>query len=253
MSSDRLPSATLMRTAACVLLLLFWCAGPAGAEEPAKTDGAALPQRPCETLRQAFDRFRLRFCVEHGERLQALAAGQHPGAMVISCCDSRADPALLFDREPGDIFVSRNIGALVPPLGDDAGAGMRAATSYAVDHLHVRDIVILGHTRCGGMNGLAAGFRGTPLEDWLEPARAVLDEARRRLPDAGTSELQAECERLAPVFSARSLMAYPWVADAVAEGRVAVHAWLFDLGTGGLAAWDFERGTWTPLNPADAD
>ncbi len=215
-------------------------------------DSATLSRRPFQDLQRAFGQFHRHFCVEHREKLRALAAGQRPGAMVLSCCDSRTDPALLFACEPGDIFVNRTIGALVPPHGDGSGACMRASTAYAVDSLGVSDIIVLGHTCCGGMKGLVRGAGGTPLDDWLQSGQAVLDEARRRLPGAGADELQAECERLGPVFSARNLLGYPWVARAVAEGRVAVHAWLFDLRTGGLDVWDFRRGIWTPLAPETA-
>lgn len=210
-------------------------------------DSGTLKTRPFQELQAAFAQFHRHFCIEHREKLHSLSAGQQPGAMVLSCCDSRTDPALLFSCEPGDIFVNRSIAALVPEAASPAGACLRAATAYAVDTLKVHDLIVLGHTSCGGIKGLVEGVEGTPLSDWLDTARSVLEEARRRCPDADRQTLIRECERLAPVMSARNLLDYPWVRKAADEGRLIVHAWLFDLHTGHLLEYDFTRQEYVQL------
>ena len=197
--------------------------------------------RPFARLAASFSSFQQTYCIEQKEHFRELVQKQRPGAMVLSCCDSRTDPALVFACAPGDIFVSRAIAAFVPPYGSSAGACFRAATAYAVDALKVQDLIIMGHTRCGGISGLVAGHGDGPLADWLEVGRPVLEEARRRKPHADRAVLQRECEYLAPVFSVHNLLHYPWVEKALQEHRLTVHAWLFDLEEGELHNYNFER------------
>ncbi len=204
-------------------------------------------KRPFEQLVSRFWRFHESFCVGRQERFAELGRSQRPGAMVLSCCDSRTDPALLFACEPGDIFVHRTIAALVPPLDAPAGACVRASTCYAVEHLGVRDLVVLGHTHCGGMHGLVEGVDGTPLEDWISLGRPVLAQAAELVPSGDLKALQAACERLAPLQSERNLLSYPWIREGVESGRLTVHAWLFDLETGHLLSHNPETDSWEIL------
>ena len=108
--------------------------------------------RPCTRLANTFPNYHRDYCERYPEKMRELFQRQSPGAMMLSCCDSRTDPALLFSCHPGDLFVHRAIAALVPPLDSPVGACIRAATNYAVDSLKVRDLIVLGHTACGGIS-----------------------------------------------------------------------------------------------------
>lgn len=203
--------------------------------------------RPCERLARAFPSYHAGYCEKYPEKMQALFKKQSPGAMMLSCCDSRTDPALLFSCHPGDLFVHRAIAALVPPLDSPAGACIRAATCYAVESLGVRDLIVLGHTACGGISALVKGVADTPLEDWIRVAEPVLARAKSLHPEACAQELGQVCERLAPVYSLKNLETYPWVARGLKEGRLTIHAWLYSLREGELFEYDTRSETYRPI------
>src|SRR5215469_13696579 len=104
-----------------------------------------------------------------------LGEGQSHHALFITCCDSRIDPNLLTQTEPGELFIHRNIGNQVPPYS--ASSGERATLEYSLKHLHIRDVIVCGHSKCGAMQGLLAGdsLRELPgVAQWLTHARAIL-------------------------------------------------------------------------------
>ncbi len=204
-------------------------------------------KRPSTRFAEAFPEYHTSYCETHRQKMLQLAERQSPGAMVLSCCDSRTDPALLFSCEPGDVFVHRAIAALVPPLDSPVGACIRAATCYAVESLQVRDLIVLGHTSCGGISALVRGVENTPLEDWIRVAEPVLARARALNPDADAQSLGIACERLAPVFSLKNLEAYPWVARGLKDGSLSLHAWLYSLREGELFAYDFATESYHQL------
>lgn len=197
--------------------------------------------RHAADLAGAFEAFRQAYVLGQADHFASLRKGQSPRSMILSCCDSRTDPALLFRCRPGDIFVHRAIASLVPPYGSAASACIRAATAYAVGTLGVEELVVLGHTGCGGMKALVDGCAGTPLNDWIGQAGPVLDLARKRFPGADRATLRSACERLGPVLSVENLRTYPWVAEGLARGKLALHAWLYDLQRGEIYVHSPER------------
>lgn len=146
-----------------------------------------------------------------------LAERQSPGAMVLSCCDSRTDPAQLFSCESGELFVHRAIAALVAPL-------------------HMQDLLVLGHTSCSGISALVQGVADTPQEGWILVAEPVLARARGLCPGADDRRPGAERERLAPVFSLKNPETCPWIARGPADGSLSLHTWLSSLRDGELFA-----------------
>mgnify|MGYP000009386064 FL=1 len=215
--------------------------------EEKENKGMSQDVRPCTRLANTFPNYHRDYCERYPEKMRELFQRQSPGAMMLSCCDSRTDPALLFSCHPGDLFVHRAIAALVPPLDSPVGACIRAATNYAVESLKVRDLIVLGHTACGGISGLVKGVADTPLEDWIRVAEPVLASARELHPNATEEELARECERLAPVFSLKNLEAYPWVARGLGEGRLTIHAWLYSLREGELFEYDLAKEEYRPI------
>ena len=138
-----------------------------------------------ERFIRGFSRFQQRFMSEPVVRA-SLRDGQHPSTLVIGCCDSRVDPALLTGCAPGDLFVVRNIANLVPPCTADASAGVSSAIEFAVCGLEVARVVVLGHARCGGIRALMSGKRVTEETDfvarWMRIAEPVREEVLRALP-----------------------------------------------------------------------
>jgi len=195
-------------------------------------------------LLAGFRAFRARHCEREAEAwMRLVREGQRPEVLVIGCSDSRVDPALLLDARPGELFVVRNVAALVPPHAPDgAEHGTAAAIEFAVRVLGVRHAVVLGH---GGCAGIAAARRGVPpgCEDYLGPWTRIVADAVAGLDDP------AERERAGVRRSLENLRSYPWVREAEAAGRLAVHGWRFDLEQGRLEGYDEAAGGFRPLAP----
>jgi carbonic anhydrase len=161
---------------------------------------------------------------------EGLVAGQHPKLLLVTCADSRIDPALLTQTEPGDLFVVRNAGNIVPP--HSAGAGGEAATiEYGLEALGIEHIVVCGHTHCGAMAALrdpslADGLDSVPT--WLEHARPALDRSCRvgSGEDSLTNTVGANV--LAQLDHLRTL---PAVQRKLQKGELALHGWVYDFET----------------------
>lgn len=170
---------------------------------------------------------------------------QTPNTMIIACCDSRAAPETIFDSGPGELFVLRNVGNLVPPFEPDGGQhGTSAGIEFAVEVIGVKNIVVMGHGRCGGIraalnpddNPLAPGnFIGKWL-GLLEPVTAQFGD--NNLLTAG--ERQTMFERISIRNSINNLRSFPIVSEREARGELAVHGAWFDIKTGELWVMDNE-------------
>jgi len=190
-----------------------------------------------KTLLEGFERFRKGYWQEHEELYSTLARdGQSPPAMVIACADSRVAPEAIFDCAPGEIFVVRNVGALVPPYApDDNYHGTSAALEFAVTSLNVRTILVLGHSLCGGVRALMKGpgaGHGDFIDSWMEIAKS----ARQRVcdsPEPGDFETQClACEHEVIRVSLDNLLTFPWIAERVRDGRLTLAGMHFNVETG---------------------
>ena len=182
------------------------------------------------------------------ERYRKLAEeGQKPTTMVIACCDSRAAPETIFDCGPGQLFVLRNVANLVPPFGPDAAYhGTSSAIEFAIIHLKVENIVVMGHGRCGGIAGAlatAAGRapEGTFIGKWLTMIEEVAGkvEANSLLT---SSEQQTALERIVIRQSIGNLMTFPFVKERVQAGELSLHGAWFDISSGELWTMNGESG-----------
>jgi carbonic anhydrase len=208
-----------------------------------------------------FERFQEKYFAGDDGVFSRLRQGQNPRALVISCCDSRADPGMLMGAGPGDIFVVRNVANLVPPYRNGAEMpGIRADIEFAVKGLNVEQIIILGHSSCGGIRALMDGegitehhyeFIGT----WVSIARAARERVLRELSGESDSVQARACERLAISLSLDNLMSFPWIRERVEAGTLALHGWYFDIDAGELLAYSPATSSFAPLvpKPADAD
>ena len=206
----------------------------------------AHPQHPVLLrLTSGFRRFQYRWYHPDEPLFESLREGQNPLALVIACCDSRVDPVLLTDCRPGDLFVVRNVANLVPPYAPDGGRhGVSAALEYAVKHLRVQDVIIMGHACCGGIHALVSGGGDENRDEFIGPWVEKVDEA---MPGACDADRARACELWNVRLSLDNLMTFPWVKSAVEEGRLSLHGWYFDLQSGELLEYDAERQAFRPL------
>ncbi len=191
-------------------------------------------------LLDGYERFRTGYWREHEDLYSSLARdGQSPPAMVIACADSRVAPEMIFDCAPGEIFVVRNVSALVPPYApDDNKHGTSAALEFAVTSLQVRSIVVMGHSSCGGIRALVQGPEGSH-GDFIESWMAIAKSARERVCDAPDAPADfdakcAACEREAVRVSLANLLTFPWIAQRVRDGSLTLAGLHFDVETGSL-------------------
>ena len=203
-------------------------------------------------LLEGYRRFRdERYAGEHA-RWQKLAEGQSPAAIVIACCDSRADPATIFDTNPGEIFVVRNVANLVPPFETGGGRhGVSAALEFAVTQLEIPQIVVMGHERCGGIQASltgqfaeAAHGEGGFIAQWmslLEGPRATIAAEHGQGADAATLLEEAGIRQ-----SLANLRTFPFVAEREAAGKLSLHGCHFSIFKGQLFLLDEAEGTFSP-------
>jgi carbonic anhydrase len=186
-------------------------------------------------LVEGFRRFRRRFFSGERNVYERLRDGQSPTTLVVACSDSRVDPAIVLDVDPGDLFVVRNVANLVPPWEGDGGRhGVSAALEFGVRTLGVKNIVVMGHAKCGGIRALLEGTDGEFVPQWMSIAASARAEAL-----VASAHLDAEFRERALEFAAmrlslRNLLGFPWIRSAVGTGALALHAWYFDLERGEL-------------------
>lgn len=196
-----------------------------------------------EKLIKGYGRFRSGYFQRNRTRLEELALEQAPEVAMVSCCDSRVDPGILFDVEPGEIFVIRNVANLVPPFetkGDYHGTS--AALEFAVTCLKVKQIVVLGHANCGGIRALMENDASTRsegfIDSWMQIAAPAKKEVLARS-DLDTPELRTDaCEKTAVSYSLRNLMTHPWIRSRVEAGSLGLVGYYYDLRSGELANVD---------------
>lgn len=181
-----------------------------------------------------------------------LKVGQHPQALLIGCCDSRVDPALLTDCAPGDLFIIRNVANLVPPYKSSTDHhGVSSALEYAVCFLEVDDIIILGHSGCGGIRGLMETAKGKEVGEfignWVNIAAPARDKVLSELADASAEKQLHVCEKEAILVSMNNLMSFPWVKERVARGQLTLHGWYYNISTGQLKYYNQLSGTFEVL------
>lgn len=177
-----------------------------------------------------------------------LANQQNPRALFISCSDSRLVPELVTQREPGDLFVIRNAGNIVPSYGPEPG-GVSATVEYAVAALQVSDIVICGHSDCGAMTAIATCKcldHMPAVASWLRYADSarVVNEARQHQDQPAKV---ASMVRENVIAQLANIQTHPSVRLALEEGRVALHGWIYDIASGLIEAFDGSRGAFVSL------
>jgi len=187
------------------------------------------------------------------ELFHSLAHSQAPHTLFITCADSRVSPEMITQAKPGDLFVCRNIGNIVPAYGEMLG-GVSAVVEFAVLALNVRQIVLCGHTDCGAMKGLASGAAATAdmptVQAWLRNAEAARSVVKTRGLD-DNQVVQALVEENVRL-QLTHLRTHPAVAARVAQGQLELQGWVYDIGHGKVTVLDEARGRFESLREARA-
>jgi carbonic anhydrase len=176
--------------------------------------------------------------------------GQSPKALIISCADSRVVPELIMQAEPGDLFVCRNAGNIVPPFATQNG-GVSSTVEYAVLALGVRDIIVCGHSDCGAMKALMnpAMLDGMPnVAAWLRHSHAAQCVVSASYDDLDDAQAVRAAAQENVVIQLAHLRTHPSVAAGIARGEIALHGWFFDIQEGCVLALDGESGRFLPIS-----
>jgi carbonic anhydrase len=205
-------------------------------------------------LIEGYQRFRASGWEHERERWSELAEGQSPKVMILSCADSRVDPAQIFDARPGEMFVARNIAALAPPYEVSPGFhGVSAALEFAVTQLNVGEILVLGHGMCGGCSAALTGQfddrrpgQGQFIADWVRMLDRARDKVRARHTELDRAAF-LDMEREAVKVSIANLRTFPWIAERERAGELKLHGAHFAISEGRLYVLDEAEGDFRPV------
>jgi carbonic anhydrase len=205
---------------------------------PSARDLEGVLERPVavfsrQNLLNGVERFRGEVKEHYDSLFEDLADGQHPHTLFITCADSRVSPGHMMGAHPGDIFIVRCIGALVPPAGADDMHVEGAAIEYGVGVLGIKELVVCGHSTCGAIGALKKGAVPSELPNlgiWAKRAQEVAG-------DLSEFESVDSAARAVTVRQLENLKTYPLVRERIEQGQLKLHAWFYDLGTVELYEW----------------
>lgn len=201
-------------------------------------------------LVDGINRYKKEYFADHQELFESLVAGQSPRALFITCSDSRIDPGVITQTDPGEIFVLRTAGNIVPPYGSVRG-GEAATIEYAVAALKVKHIIICGHSHCGAMSGLLHPEKVTKMPaveaylEFAEATRRIVDENYVELSDAEKRLNLAVEENV--LVQVENLRTHPSVAAALGRGSLGIHAWVYQFETGNVSAFNPQKAEFLPV------
>lgn len=187
---------------------------------------------------------------QHRELFEQLAGAQKPEVLFITCADSRVVPDMITQTRPGDLFICRNAGNMVPPYGEVHG-GVSATIEYATVVLGVKHIVVCGHTDCGAMKGVLYPDKVQAMptvKTWLhhgEMARRIVEENYGSLNE---HEKLAALTEENVVAQLTNLRTHPSVASRLARGEMFLHGWIYNIGSGEVSIWDAEASQFIPIS-----
>jgi carbonic anhydrase len=181
---------------------------------------------------------------------EKLSEGQSPEALFITCSDARVETAMITQTDPGELFICRNAGNIVPPHTTYTG-GMTASIEFAVSALQVPHIVICGHSECGAMKGAMNPEELDSLphvKEWLSYSKAAVDVVKEVAPDATAEEQMQKLLEQNVILQLQHLKTHPSVATRLAKGDLVLHGWVYDIKTGGVGAYDEATNKFIPVD-----
>lgn len=208
-----------------------------------------------DRLMEGFSRFRQHYFGDDRKLYEQLTQqGQTPKTIIVGCCDSRVDPAIITDCNPGDLFTIRNVANLVPPY-ETAGNyhGTSAALEFGVRNLNAESIIVLGHSKCGGIRALLQNTGNDSNESsfvssWMKVASNARNRVLSRMHGEAEEKVQRACEQEAILVSLDNLLTFPWILERVAQRNLVLHGWYFDLENGELLYFDPATNSFQPLS-----
>lgn len=192
---------------------------------------------------QGYQLFREKYASGDNSVMQYLSNyGQQPQIMVVSCCDSRVDPALILQCDPGDLFVVRNVANIIPPYEkDEAHHGTSAALEFGIEFLKVKHLILLGHSQCGGIQVLLNNENSTQndfITDWVSLIKTETDDL------CGDADA---CAKLALKHSLQNCLTFPWIKEKVMQKKLTIYLWFFDVKTGQIFTHSDSQDGYEPL------
>jgi carbonic anhydrase len=194
-----------------------------------------------------FRSFQEDYFSEDRELFDRLKQGQRPRVVLIGCGDSRVDPSMMVRSEPGELFIVRNVANLVPPCEHDHSYhGVSAALEYAVCHLEVEHIIVLGHSCCGGIRSLMEGIpsekNGEYISKWVSIAERAKQQVLETFAGAPPEQQAKACEHASILVSLENLLTFPWIRERVEADTLDLHGWYFDIESGNLYSYQPASG-----------
>lgn len=188
---------------------------------------------------------------EHRELFEKLRSQQKPQVLFITCADSRIDPSLITHTDPGELFICRNIGNLVPAYGEMLG-GVSAVVEYAVVALKVTDIIVCGHSDCGAMKALrdpdSPSLEAMPtVKTWLRNAEAAASVVRAKYPNSSGDQMTRALIEENVLLQLQHLRTHPAVAAGMASGTIRLHGWIYNIGNGRVVAFEESKRQFIPI------
>lgn len=190
-----------------------------------------------DKLLAGYERFKQGYLHENRDRIKTMADTHTPSYILITCCDARLEPSLIFDTEPGELFVIRNVANLVPPCEKQGSYhGTSAALQFAVTALEVPEIIVLGHSRCGGIRSLLLDRGELQPDSFISRWMSIVAPIAKLVSDdeLDNPETFHRCEKAAIGYSLENLMTYPWIASRVEAGKLKIRGWHYNIYNGEL-------------------
>ena len=195
-----------------------------------------------ENLLAGFKGFQKEYFEGDNRLYASMKNGQPAKTLMIACCDSRVDPAILTGCNPGDLFIVRNVANLIPPCGDDGHYhGTSAALEFAVNSLNVENIIIMGHANCGGINALWEGDGGESsqfIQPWISIAQRAKDKVKLECNNLSPEKQLIACEQEAILVSLENLLSFSFIKERVELGVLSIHGWYFDIKGGDILTYE---------------
>ena len=193
-----------------------------------------------------FKRFKKQYFGNDSQLYDSMKNSQPAKTLMIACCDSRVDPAILTDCDPGDLFTVRNVANLVPPCEDGGHYhGTSAALEYAVNHLEVENIIVMGHANCGGIKALwnpeeniSRSDNPSFIDSWVSIAQPAKARVKRTFSERSPQDQLTLCEQQSVLVSLDNLLSFSCIQERVEQGELSLHGWYFDMPTGELLSYN---------------
>lgn len=197
-------------------------------------------------IKEGYQIFRKKYATGDQSVMQSLSYnGQRPEIMVVACCDSRVDPALILQCDPGDLFVVRNVANIIPPYEkDEAHHGTSAALEFGICFLQVKHLILLGHSQCGGIEALLNEPLAKDKNDFINNWVSIIHRPSEALAS------HDDYAKLALNQSYQNCLSFPWIREKLAKDALSIHRWFFHVETGEIFMYNDKKSSFMSLSEA---